>query len=100
MYLWYPYRSIVKRYFPNATIIADKFHYLRHIFWAFNDIRIKTMNKYKKSSLEYKVLKKYWKILIKAPNNLTDDYKYNKLFNNYMSETSINDFASNINEEM
>ena len=41
--LWSPYKSIIKKYFNNAIIIADKFHYIRYVYWAFNDVRKRVM---------------------------------------------------------
>jgi len=29
------YKNIVECYFPNAMIVADKFHYTRLVYWAF-----------------------------------------------------------------
>ena len=33
------YRNIVECYFPNAMIVADKFHYTRLVCWAFDKVR-------------------------------------------------------------
>lgn len=75
--LYEAYRTIIKANFTNATHIADRFHVIRLLVNAFNNIRIKTMNSYlKKASfdksgkkaeyLDYaKDLKKYHKFFIK-----------------------------------
>ena len=33
------YRNIAQSFFPNALIVADKFHYLRLVYWAFDKVR-------------------------------------------------------------
>ena len=68
---WDAYRNTIKAFFPNAFIISDKFHFTRHINWAFNQVRTRVMNSYSSRSDEYKLLKKNWKILAKKPFNLT-----------------------------
>lgn len=42
---WSTYRDVAKRVFPNATIIVDRFHYIRQIYWAFNKVRIKVQER-------------------------------------------------------
>lgn len=37
--LWKPYRELAKELFPNAIIIADKFHFQRQVMWALENIR-------------------------------------------------------------
>ena len=66
---WRTYANIVKLLFPNATIIADKFHYIRHINWALRDVRIRVMNANKETIL-YKALKKNWKTIQTNPEKL------------------------------
>ena len=41
MDLWKPYADIVKKLFPNAKIVADRFHFTRHIGWALRDLRVR-----------------------------------------------------------
>lgn len=33
------YRNLAQSFFPNALIVADKFHYLRLVYWAFDKVR-------------------------------------------------------------
>lgn len=39
MDLWQPYKDLAKTYFPNAKIVADRFHYVRYIVQAVNTVR-------------------------------------------------------------
>lgn len=59
--LWKPYKTIAKKYFPNAEIIADKFHYQRHLNWLVRDTRIAVQSKTTDKTLKT-VLKKHWKV--------------------------------------
>ena len=62
MDLWRPYKKLAKKYFPNAEIIADKFHYQRHLNWLVRDTRISVLSKTTDKTLKT-VLKKHWKIV-------------------------------------
>lgn len=33
------YRDLAKEYFPNATIVVDKFHVIRYVTWAMENVR-------------------------------------------------------------
>lgn len=39
MDLWQPYKDLASIYFPNAKIVADRFHYIRYIIQAVDTIR-------------------------------------------------------------
>ena len=45
-----PYRTLVKECFPNARIVADRFHISQHIGRAFTNHRIQVMKTFKKGS--------------------------------------------------
>ena len=51
--------------FPNARIIIDRFHIVNHIDRALCKTRVHTMKKFSTSSMEYKRLKHYWKLIQK-----------------------------------
>lgn len=77
---WPTYKQIITQLFPNAKIIVDKFHYIRHINWALRDIRIRVMNA-NKDSIAYKALKQNWKVIQTNPN------KFNgKCFNHFQNK--------------
>jgi len=38
--MWKPYVDIVKTFFKNATIIIDKFHFMRYNIWAIEKVRM------------------------------------------------------------
>lgn len=37
--MWKQYTEIAKLYFPNATIIIDKYHFIRQVTWAIENVR-------------------------------------------------------------
>lgn len=39
MDMWAPYYDVAKLLFPNATVIIDKYHYVRQVTWAFENVR-------------------------------------------------------------
>jgi transposase len=98
--MWAPYKQLAKKCFPNAVIVADTFHFVRHIYWAFNNTRVRNMKKFKVDSIEYKTLKKYWKLLIKNTNDISSDLSFNKYLNRLISPTGIVDYIANINDEL
>ena len=62
-----PYVSLIKKMFPNAQIVIDKFHLTQLVFRTFNKTRIMIMKKHKQ---HYKKLKRYWKLLLKYHEDL------------------------------
>ena len=74
--LWESYRKLVKRAFPNAVLVADTFHFLRHLLWGVNEVRIRVMNAQPKDTYEYYLLKKHWKILTKYYGDLSYKHFY------------------------
>lgn len=45
-----PYRTLVKDYFPNALIFADRFHISQRIGRTFTNHRIQMMKSFRKSN--------------------------------------------------
>lgn len=70
------YRTIAKYYFPNATHIIDRFHYIRHVTDAFDNVRIRIQSKYNLKSVEYKTLKRHWKHFLKDVKELDNELIY------------------------
>lgn len=70
MDIYPPYMEIARRYFPNADIILDRFHIVQNLTRAFNSLRIQVMKQFAKDSMEYKRLKRYWKLFLKTDTDL------------------------------
>lgn len=88
--IYKPYMKLIKEVFPNAKIVLDKFHIVNLIGRALLKTRIEVMKKFKTSSIEYKRLKKYWKLIQKNSSGL-DMIHFRKwaYFNNWKSTYDI-----------
>lgn len=88
------YEKLVKKLFPKAKIIIDRFHLIQLVSLSMNQLRIQVMNGFKPSGGEdikkYRRLKKYWKLLLKNDVNLTyTDHKYFALFGQAIDATVV-----------
>ena len=59
------FRNMISSNFPDADIIADKYHVVRQGNWMIRDVRIRLFN----SDSRYKDYKKYWKLIAKNPDS-------------------------------
>lgn len=88
-----PYAQLIKAIFPKAQIVTDRFHIVQQINRAFNQLRVKTMNGFrKKDETKYRRLKRFWKLLLKNSFHLNStSYPYNRSFKRPMTEKAIID---------
>ena len=68
--IYQPYVSLIKSMFPKAKIIYDRFHLVNNISRALLKTRIDTMKLFSVHSMEYKRLKRYWKLIQVDYDNL------------------------------
>ena len=68
------FRQVAKICFPQATIIADKYHVIRQAYWAMERVRKNEQNKLPKQHRRY--FKKSRYLLMKPMEKLTDDEMY------------------------
>ena len=68
--IYKPYMSLIKDVFPNAEIVLDKFHIVNLLGRALLKTRIEIMKEFNTSSIEYKRLKRYWKLIQKDSSKL------------------------------
>lgn len=61
--IYQPYVSLIKTMFPNAKIIYDRFHLINNLSRALLKTRIDSMKLIPVNTMEYKRLKKYWKLI-------------------------------------
>ena len=59
------FRNMIATYFPDADIVADKYHVIRQGNWMIRNVRIRLFN----SDARYKDYKKYWKLIAKNPDS-------------------------------
>ena len=55
--MYEPYLLVQQIMFPKAEYVVDKFHYIRYVMDALDNIRIKLQKQYGEKSREYKLLK-------------------------------------------
>jgi len=71
--MWAPYIDAIKKRLPNALLVFDKFHIVRHLLDAVDTVRKEEAQKLKSEDPE--LLKKSRYIWLKNPWNLTDNQK-------------------------
>ena len=65
------FRQVAKICFPQATIVADKYHVIRQVYWAMEKVRKNEQNKL--STYHRKYYKKSRNLLMKRTDKLTDE---------------------------
>ena len=75
--LWKPYKDLATTYFPNAIIIADKFHYVRYITEAIDLIRKHIQKKLPRNERKY--FKHSRKLLLSRYDKLQNDKQKDEL---------------------
>ena len=94
--LYTPYYKLLKKLFRNAVLIPDRFHIVLQVRDALDKTRIKLCVK---SNPNYKKLKKYWKLILKNEDELSEKKKYSKCFKKEVSQIDIVTYLINTNEE-
>ena len=69
--MYKPYAEIAKYYFPNATYVIDKYHWVRQAIWAFEAVRKKVQKQFSKKHRIY--FKKSRYLLLKHRDKLTQE---------------------------
>ena len=69
--MYKPYADIAACYFPKATYVIDKYHWVRQAIWAFEAVRKEIQKKISKEHRIY--FKKSRFLLLMHMNKLTDD---------------------------
>lgn len=93
-----PYYLLLKKIFPNAILITDKFHVVALASNALKNTRVKCMKKDKKN---YNKLKHYWKLIQKFEDDLDkDNKKYSNHFGKEITNYGIVSYIINTNKEL
>nr|WP_230989129.1 transposase [Anaerocolumna chitinilytica] len=71
--MWEPYVDLAKAYFPNATIIIDKYHFIRYVTWAIENVRKRLQKKMPSNLLRY--YKRSRKLILTRYNKLKEENK-------------------------
>ena len=65
------YKDLAREYFPNATIVIDKFHVVRYVTWALENVRKRIQKELHPSKRKY--FKRSRKLLLTHKSKLKDD---------------------------
>lgn len=96
--MYSPYISLIKKMFPNASIIIDKFHLTQLISRSLNKTRIMIMKKYK---VHHRKFKRYWRLILKSREDLDySTWKRFTCFNSLMTEADVVNFIINLDDEL
>jgi len=71
--MWKPYIELARVFFPNATIIIDKYHFIRQVTWAIESVR-KRLQRSMSVTLR-KCYKPSRKLILTRYRKLSDDNK-------------------------
>lgn len=71
--MWKPYYDSAQIWFPSATRIIDKFHWVRQVMWAFENVRKQEQKKFSNTHRRY--FKHSRKLLLKRFHRLKDEQK-------------------------
>lgn len=66
-----PYKSLAQRLFPHANIIVDRYHVIRQVIWAFENVRKEEQSKFHDARRKY--FKRSRKLLLKKPSSLSPE---------------------------
>ena len=69
--MYKPYAEIAEAYFPNATYVIDRYHWVRQAVWAFEAVRKEVQKQFSKKHRIY--FKKSRYLLLKHQDKLKDD---------------------------
>lgn len=71
----YTFKPLLNLYFPHSTLLIDHFHVIKYINDQLNNTRIRVMRKYShdKTSLNYRILKNKYRLLLKNVEDLDDE---------------------------
>lgn len=100
MDMYSPYYQLAKKLFPHAQIVLDRFHIVQHLSRAMNRVRIQIMNQFDLKSIEYRALKRYWKLIQQDSRKLKDELFYQPTFREHLTNREIRDRLLNYSEDL
>ncbi|WP_269088364.1 transposase [Limosilactobacillus fermentum] len=73
------YQGLVRRYFPNAKLVVDRFHIVSMLTRAFNQVRVAVMKQFDPNTREYRALKNSWRLYLLKSTSLNYTKAYSSL---------------------
>lgn len=102
MDMYKPYKEAFHSFNKDIIFIIDPFHYIRYVTDAIEKVRIKTMKRFLHEDIEYKLLKKYRKVLLTKhdPDECFRRKRIKKLSSSILYEDDILNALLNIDESL
>ena len=103
MDMYIHYKNIIPICLPNAVICIDSFHVLKKINDSLNSLRKRIMRRYSndKSSQEYNLLKRRYKVLLKGEENIKNtDYHFDRILGYTTSEAGVLEVLLSIDSDL
>lgn len=94
------YIPILKKLFPKAKIVLDRFHIIQSLSRAMMGTRITMMKSFDKASLPYRAMKSHWRILHKDSRKLSDKRFYSRTFRQTLSPKESVEKTLQFSEEL
>jgi transposase len=96
------YQLFIRRLFPNAEIIIDRFHVVQLINRAFDQLRVKILKQQgDKHSRIYKALKINWRLFHKDTEKINrSKTQYFRGLNEYMTQQNLIDLGLSTNSKL
>ena len=95
-----PYYALAKQLFPCAKIVLDRFHIVQHLSRAMSRVRVQIMNQFERKSHEYKVIKRYWKLIQQDSRKLSHKRFYRPTFRMHLTNKEILDKLLSYSEDL
>lgn len=93
------YLTFIRRIFPNAEIIVDRFHIIQLVSRALDNARSKVLKTLDCHSRQYKSLKSLWRLYHKNENDLDATIpKYYQGLREYMTQQNMVDLGLDCDE--
>lgn len=108
----YVYKDIAENYLPNATIVIDRFHVVRYVTWALENVRKRIQKEMHPSKRKYFkrsrkiLLSHYWKlkdeskqaleIMLQQSNDLAKAYFLKEQFYDFMASPTRTEAAKKL----
>ena len=94
------YIPLIKKLFPKAQIVIDRFHIIQHLGRAMMSTRIAIMKGFEKASLPHRAMKNHWKLLQKDNRKLSQRSFYSRTFKQTLTPREIVNKMLTFSEEL
>ena len=99
----FTFKPLLHTFFKNATLLVDHFHVTKLVNDQLNNTRKRIMRKYEhhKNSLEYRLLKHRYKLLLKSKDNINIEFfSKDRILNYTTTENGVLEELLNIDKEL